>query len=185
LEIGDLSDKKFLNSIFQKYKPEAVMHFAAFIEVGESVNEPIKYYKNNTVNTLNLIETMLENDVNKFIFSSTAAVYGNPENVPIPETERIKPINPYGQSKAFVEQILKDTSNTKNLNYVSLRYFNAAVNDLSDVHILALEHLLNSGDSEVFNCGYGHGYSVREVIEMAKKVTKIDFKVKDREIQLY
>ena len=234
LEIGDLSDKKFLNSIFQKYKPEAVIHFAAFIEVGESVNEPLKYYRNNTVNTLNLIEIMLENDVNKFIFSSTAAVYGNPEKVPIPETERIKPINPYGQSKAFVEQILKDTSNAKNLNYVSLRYFNAAgadssgligerhqpeshliplilktakgeresikifgtdyptpdgtcirdyihVNDLSDVHILALEHLLNGGSSEVFNCGYGHGYSVREVIEMAKKVTKIDFKVEEAE----
>ncbi len=234
LEIGDLSDKNFLKDVFEKYKPEAVIHFAAFIEVGESVKEPLKYYKNNTSNTLSLIEIMLENNVDKFIFSSTAAVYGNPKKVPIPETENIKPINPYGQSKAFVEQILKDLSNSKNFKYVSLRYFNAAgadpsgligerhqpeshliplilktakgeresikifgtdyptpdgtcirdyihVNDLADVHILALEHLLDGGNSDVFNCGYGHGYSVREVIETAKKITGIDFKVEEIE----
>ncbi len=234
LEVGDLSDRDFLSKVFKKYNIEAVIHFAAFIEVGESVKEPVKYYKNNTGNTLNLLETMLDNNVDKFIFSSTAAVYGNPVKVPIPETEEIKPINPYGQSKAFVEQILKDLSQSKNLKYVSLRYFNASgadpsgligerhhpeshliplilktakgeresikifgtdyptpdgtcirdyihVSDLADVHILALEHLLNGGSSEVFNCGYGHGYSVREVIETAKKVTGIDFKVEEVE----
>jgi UDP-glucose 4-epimerase len=232
LEIGDLENKEFLNKLFEKHKPEAVMHFAAFIEVGESVKEPVKYYKNNTANTLNLIETMLEHNVDKFIFSSTAAVYGNPEKIPIQETETIKPINPYGQSKAFVEKILEDTSKAKKFRYVSLRYFNAAgadpsgligerhipethliplilktakgeresikifgtdyptpdgtcirdyihVNDLADTHILALDYLFKGGHSEVFNCGYGHGYSVREVINTAKKVTGIDFKVEE------
>jgi UDP-glucose 4-epimerase len=183
---------------------------------------------------MNLLEVMLKNGVNRFIFSSTAAVYGNPEKVPIPETEPVKPINPYGQSKAFVEKILEDFDKSYGLKYVSLRYFNAAgadpegrigeshnpethliplilktakgeresikifgtdyptpdgtcirdyihVDDLAEAHILALEYLLSGGNSEVFNCGYGHGFSVREVINVAKKVTGIDFKVEETE----
>ncbi len=232
LIIGDLEDEDLLNRVFRDNKIDAVMHFAAFIEVGESVKEPLKYYQNNTANTINLLKIMGNNDVNKFIFSSTAAVYGNPETVPIPETESIKPINPYGQSKAFVEKVLEDSSKAKDFKYVSLRYFNAAgadplgrigeshnpethliplilktakgeresikifgidyptpdgtcirdyihVDDLADIHVRALEHLLNGGESDVFNCGYGYGYSVKEVVETAKKVTEIDFKVEE------
>ena len=234
LVVADLQDKETLDAIFREFKPDAVMHFAAFIEVAESVKEPLKYYRNNTVNTMNLLEVMLKNNVSKFIFSSTAAVYGNPEKVPIPETEPVKPINPYGQSKAFVEKILQDFDKSYGLKYVSLRYFNAAgadsegrigeshnpethliplilktakgeresikifgtdyptpdgtcirdyihVDDLAGAHILALEYLLSGGNSEVFNCGYGHGFSVREVIDTAKKVTGIDFSVEETE----
>ncbi|WP_163328995.1 UDP-glucose 4-epimerase GalE [Desulfurobacterium thermolithotrophum] len=234
LVVADLKDKESLDVIFKEFKPDAVMHFAAFIEVAESVREPLKYYKNNTINTINLLEVMIKNNVNRFIFSSTAAVYGNPEKIPIPETESIKPINPYGQSKAFVEKILHDFDRSYGLRYVSLRYFNAAgadpegrigeshdpethliplilktakgeresikifgtdyptsdgtcirdyihVDDLAEAHILALEYLLNGGSSEVFNCGYGRGFSVREVIDTAKKVTGIDFKVEETE----
>ncbi len=232
LIVGDLEDEELLNRVFRDNKIEAVMHFAAFIEVGESVKEPLKYYQNNTSNTINLLKIMENNGVNKFIFSSTAAVYGNPETVPIPESEPIKPINPYGQSKAFVEKVLEDSSKAKDFKYVSLRYFNAAgadplgrigeshnpethliplilktakgeresikifgtdyptpdgtcirdyihVDDLADIHVRALEHLLNGGESDVFNCGYGYGFSVKEVVETAKKVTGIDFKVEE------
>ncbi len=234
LVVADLEDKSTLDVIFREFKPDAVMHFAAFIEVGESVREPLKYYRNNTVSTINLLEVMLKNDVSRFIFSSTAAVYGNPEKIPIPETELLKPINPYGQSKAFVERILQDFYSSYGLRYVSLRYFNAAgaepegrigeshnpethliplvlktakgerksikifgtdyptpdgtairdyihVLDLADAHILALEYLLEGKESSVFNLGYGLGYSVKEVIETAKKVTGIDFLVEEAE----
>ena len=232
---GDLSDKNLLKKTLLDFKPDAVMHFAAFIEVGESVRKPLKYYRNNTSNTINLLETMIETGINNFIFSSTAAVYGNPEVVPVKEDAPIKPINPYGQSKAFVEKILKDLNEAeKDFRYVSLRYFNVAgadpegelgqsyenathlitralktakgeheklyifgtdyptpdgtcirdfihVNDLAQAHILALEYLLSGGDSDIFNCGYGHGYSVKEVVETAKKVTGIDFPVEETE----
>ncbi|ACO04487.1 MAG TPA: UDP-glucose 4-epimerase GalE [Persephonella sp.] len=232
LVVIDLKNKTALEDIFKRFKPDAVMHFAASIEVGESVKKPLKYYQNNTANTLNLLETMLEYGVNKFIFSSTAAVYGTPVKVPIPEDHPINPINPYGQSKSFIEKVLQDLDRSSGLKYISLRYFNAAgadpegrigeshdpethliplilktakgeresikifgtdyptpdgtcirdyihVDDLADAHLLALEYLLNGGESEVFNCGYGHGYSVREVINTAKKVTDIDFKVEE------
>ena len=233
LIVADLKDKRGLTDIFKEFKPDAVMHFAAFIEVAESVKEPLKYYRNNTLNTINLLETMVENGVKNFIFSSTAAVYGMPEKVPIPETEPLKPINPYGQSKAFVEKMLEDFEKAYGLKYVSLRYFNASgadpegiigeshnpethlipltlkaakgemesikifgtdyptpdgtcirdfvhVSDLAEAHILALDYLLNGGKSCALNCGYGHGFSVKEVIETAKKVTGINFKVEER-----
>jgi UDP-glucose 4-epimerase len=216
------------------FKPDAVMHFAAFIAVGESVREPVKYYCNNTANALNLLRGMLENDINKFIFSSTAAVYGSPGKALVAETEPLKPINPYGHSKVFVEQALEDMSASQGLRYVSLRYFNAAgadpearigerhqpethliplalktakgerksveiygadyptpdgtclrdyihVDDLAEAHLLSLDHLAAGGKSEVFNCGYGHGYSVREVIDTARKVTGVDFSVENIE----
>lgn len=204
---------------------------AAFILVDESIREPLKYYRNNFVNCLNLIETCIKYRVSKFIFSSTAAVYGIPESVPVREDAPLKPINPYGASKTMVEQVLKDVSLCSDLRYISLRYFNVAgadplvrigqarkdathlitvslrtalgkkshldiygtdyptpdgtcirdyihVDDLSDAHVLALEYLADGGDSNIYNCGYGHGYSVKEVVEQVKKVTGIDFQVK-------
>ena len=226
LQILDLKDKNELKKTISSFKPDAIMHFAAFIEVAESIKYPVKYYQNNTANTLNLIEVMLEEGVgvNNFIFSSTAAVYGEPEKIPIKEDFPLAPINPYGQSKAFVERILQDVDKAnESFRYVSLRYFNVAgadpegrigeshnpethliplilktakgerksikifgtdyptpdgtairdyihVEDLANAHIVALEYLLNGGKSDVFNCGYGHGHSVKEVIETAKKL---------------
>jgi UDP-glucose 4-epimerase len=206
------------------------MHFAAFSQVGESVREPLMYYRNNSGNTVNLLEAMTNAGVRNFIFSSTAAVYGNPEKSPISEDVPFQPINPYGKSKAFIETVLRDLSAAKNFRYVSLRYFNAAgadlkarigerhnpethliplilktakgerknivvngtdyatpdgtcirdyihVMDLADAHLLALNYLMDGGQSDVFNCGYGHGYSVREVIQAARSVTGKDFTV--------
>ncbi len=227
---GDLTDDSLLQRVFQDFQPDAVMHFAAFIEVGESVKNPMKYYKNNLANTISLLSAMNAAGVNKFIFSSTAAVYGIPEKVPISEDSPIRTINPYGYGKACVEQILKDLSAASNFRYVSLRYFNAAgadpegrigerhnpeshlipltlkaakgerknitingrdypttdgtcirdyihVEDLADAHVLALEYLQEGGLSDVFNCGYGHGYTVQEVVDTAKTVTGMDFQV--------
>jgi UDP-glucose 4-epimerase len=230
---GDLADKDFLYKVLEEYKPDAVMHFAASIEVAESVKKPLKYYRNNTANTLNLLEVMKDLGIKNFIFSSTAAVYGNPQEIPIKESAPLNPINPYGQSKAFVEGILKDLALAdSSFRYVSLRYFNVAgadpegrigqsyknathlitralktakgeyeklyifgtdyptpdgtcirdfihVDDLAEAHVLALEYLLEGGNSDIFNCGYGHGYSVKEVVEAAKKVTGIDFPVEE------
>ena len=231
LIVGDLADKEKLKEVFKEIKPEAVIHFAASIEVAESVKRPLKYYRNNVVNTLNLLETMLEHGVDKFIFSSTAAVYGIPEEIPIKEDAPLNPINPYGSSKATVERILRDLSLAEpNFRYTSLRYFNVAgadpegelgfaypnpthliiravktakgeyphleiygtdyptpdgtairdyihVMDLAHAHILALEYLLQGAPSDVFNVGYGRGYSVKEVVDTVKRVTGKDFKV--------
>ncbi len=123
---GDLSDEKLLSQIFEKYPIDAVMHFAAFTYVGESVENPQKYYKNNLENTLNLLNVMKDYHVNKFIFSSTCAVYGEPEKLPLSEDHPLNPVNPYGNTKLMVEKILEDYSQAYNFNYVSLRYFNAA-----------------------------------------------------------
>ncbi|MCL0107952.1 UDP-glucose 4-epimerase GalE [Peptococcaceae bacterium] len=230
LEVGDILDSKKLKEVFEKHKPDAVMHFAAHIVVPESVKQPLKYYTNNVSGTINLLNVMQEFGVDKFIFSSTAAVYGIPEKIPVSETAPLKPINPYGYGKMVVEQILKDLSRAKDFNYISLRYFNVAgadfearigegkedathlitmcvrtalgirdvlniygtdypthdgtgirdyihVDDLAEAHILALEYLLNGGTSEVFNCGYSRGFSVKEVVKAAKKVTGVDFPV--------
>ncbi len=234
LVVGDLADSKLLDHTLKEFRPDAVMHFAAFIEVGESVIDPIKYYHNNVANTINLLNALTRHRVDKVIFSSSAAVYGSPEKVPVPEGESIKPINPYGQSKAFIEKILNDLSTATHVQYVSLRYFNAAgadpkgrigerhnpeshliplilkaakgerenikiygsdyptpdgtcvrdyihVEDLADAHLLALNYLLDGGRSDVYNCGYGHGYSVREVVEVARKSTGMDFTVQTAE----
>jgi len=200
------------------------MHFAAFTYVGESVQDPQKYYLNNLRNTLNLLESMLEFDVEKLVFSSTCATYGNPTEIPITEEHPQKPINPYGKGKHMVEQILTDYSSAYGLRCASLRYFNAAgadpegelgerhdpethliplvldaasgkredikifgtdyptddgtcirdyihVTDLADAHIKALKYLEDGGKSDVFNLGNGNGFSVKEVIEEARKVT--------------
>ena len=232
LVVGDLNDKLLLEKTIKTFKPDAVLHFAAFIQVGESVREPLKYYRNNSGNAVNLLEAMTKHGVRNFIFSSTAAVYGNPVNVPITEDEAVSPINPYGHSKSFIETVLRDVSLAIDFRYVSLRYFNAAgaeprarigerhnpethliplilktakgerqsigingtdyatpdgtcirdyvhIMDLADAHILALNYLMDNGASDVFNCGYGHGYSVREVIQAARTVTGKDFTVVD------
>ncbi|MGB9937155.1 MAG: UDP-glucose 4-epimerase GalE [Methanobacterium sp.] len=223
-EPGDLGNIEEIRRVFKKYPIEAVMHFAAFTYVGESVENPQKYYINNVKNTLNLLQVMLEEGVNHFVFSSTCATYGNPIEIPITETHPQNPINPYGRGKLIVEQVLKDYSDAYGLKYASLRYFNAAgadpdceigelhnpethliplvldaasgeredikifgndydtpdgtcirdyihVTDLADAHILALQYLQNGGKSEVFNLGNGNGFSVKEVIETARKIT--------------
>ncbi|ANQ53457.1 UDP-galactose-4-epimerase [Thermosipho sp. 1063] len=128
---GDISDKKLLDIIFEHYNIAAVMHFCAYIEVGESVINPYKYYENNVSNTLVLLNSMLKHNVNKFIFSSTAAVYGMPEKIPIKEDAPKNPINPYGKSKYMVEEILDDFDKAYNLKSIRFRYFNAAGADES------------------------------------------------------
>jgi UDP-glucose 4-epimerase len=227
---GGLSDRKLLDGVIKEYRPDAVMHFAAYIQVEESVREPLKYYRNNTANALNLLNVLQENGINNFIFSSTAAVYGIPEKIPIFEEASLSPINPYGSSKMMVERILEDLSSSGGFKYISLRYFNAAgadpegrigqaykeathlitrslktalgefeklmifgtdyptpdgtcvrdyihVDDLALAHLLVLDYLMAGGKSRVFNCGYGHGYSVKEIVRVAKKVTEVDFPV--------
>jgi len=226
---GDLGSIEDIRSVFQKYPIEAVMHFAAFTYVGESVEDPQKYYLNNVKNTLNLLQVMLEENVKYFVFSSTCATYGNPVEIPITENHPQNPINPYGRGKLMVETVLKDYSDAYGLKYASLRYFNAAgadpdseigemhdpethliplvldvaagkreevkifgtdydtpdgtcirdyihVTDLAEAHILALEYLQNGGKSDVFNLGNGNGFSVKEVIETARKITGKDIK---------
>lgn len=124
--LGDLADKDRLRFCFKNYSIDAVMHYSAFCSVGESVDHPAEYYSNNVVNTLNLLDVMIEYGVNKFIFSSTCSTYGNPLQLPMPEDHSQLPINPYGKSKFMVEQILKDYDEFYGLRHVSLRYFNAA-----------------------------------------------------------
>lgn len=227
---GDLEDIYSITKIIKKYKIKSVIHFAAFIAVEESVNKPIKYYNNNFFNSLNLIKSCVENGVENFVFSSSAAVYGIPEELPVKENSQLNPVNPYGRSKMFTELLLKDISCiNKNFNYIALRYFNVAgadkklrigqkyenpthlitlalrtalgeyeslkifgtdyntpdgtairdyihIDDLSNAHILCLDHLKKKKNNEVFNCGYGKGYSVSEVVNTVKKVTKINIK---------
>ena len=126
LETGDLGDGARLKAVIERHRIEAVVHFAAFIEVGESVKRPAKYYRNNFVNTLTLLETMVETGVRDIIFSSTAATYGMPETMPIPEAEKQLPINPYGESKLFVEYALRSFARAHGVRWVVFRYFNAA-----------------------------------------------------------
>jgi len=123
---GDLGDRSLLDRVFREYDIDAVMHFAAFTDVGESVRDPGAYYRNNVMNTMNLLDSMMENGVSGFVFSSTCAVYGNPIEIPITEEHPLNPISPYGRSKLMVEEILRDYHEAYGLNYVSLRYFNAA-----------------------------------------------------------
>jgi UDP-arabinose 4-epimerase len=139
LEIGDIADRRRLDQIISKYRPSAVMHFAAYAYVGESVLNPAKYYRNNVAGTLTLLEAMIENSINKLVFSSTCAVYGLPNQLPISENHAKNPINPYGKSKLMVESILRDFDNAYSLRSISLRYFNAAgadsEGDVGEIHI--------------------------------------------------
>lgn len=177
---GDIGDESVLNSIFTNYNIEAVMHFAANSLVGESVQDPYKYYNNNVINTLVLIRTMLKHNINKFIFSSTAATYGIPHIDLIDEEQPTIPINPYGRSKLMVEEILQDFSKAYNFKYIALRYFNAAGAHKSGVigeshdpetHLIPiiLQHLL--GDREnisVFGTDYetDDGTCIRDYVHV-------------------
>lgn len=230
LIIGDLQDIESLDSIFIEYGFRTVLHFAAAIIAPESVSLPLKYYANNTRNTLNLLQSCQKYGVEKFIFSSTAAVYGIPQGGMASEDSPTIPINPYGTSKLMSEWMLRDTAAASTMKYVALRYFNVAgadplarmgqrtkeathlikvacqaalgmrdsmavygsdyetrdgtgirdyihVEDLASSHLSALTYLENGGDSTVVNVGYGSGSTVREVIDLVKKVSGLDFKV--------
>ena len=232
LRRGDLADRDAILNALQEFRPEAVMHFAASIQVEESVREPLAYYRNNVIHTLNLLEAMREAGVPRFIYSSTAAVYGIPERIPVDEQTPLRPINPYGASKVMIEQVLADLAAATDFRCCALRYFNVAgadpqgrigqsyryathlitralktakgespklsiygtdyptpdgtcirdyihVDDLAAAHVLALRRLMETGRSETMNCGYGHGYSVREVVDVARKVTGIAFPVEE------
>ena len=221
---GDLADRILLDQVFTENSITAVLHFAALSQVGESMREPARYYRNNFVNTQNLLDAMLRHGVKTFIFSSTAAIFGEPEAPLIDEQHIRRPINPYGRSKRMVEEMLEDYDYAYGLRSVCLRYFNAAgadpegelgerhdpeshliplvlqaasgrrdhiavygndyptpdgtcirdyihVWDLCSAHLLALEHLLTDGGSDAFNLGNGTGFSVRDVIDTARRVT--------------
>lgn len=177
---GDLGNDKIVEQIFETYPVEAVMHFAANSLVSESVQKPLKYYKNNVVSTLTLLEKMIEYDVKKFIFSSTAATYGIPEQIPITEETTTNPINPYGCSKLMIEQILQDFSKAYNLQYTILRYFNAAGADESgeigedhnpETHLIPiiLQHLLRQREYiSIFGTDYptSDGTCIRDYIHV-------------------
>ncbi len=221
---GDLADRAFLDRTFAAGGFEGVMHFASFIQVGESVRDPGKYYRNNVFHTLNLLDAMVAHGVQAFIFSSTAAVFGEPRYVPIDEAHPQAPINPYGASKLMVERMLADYERAHGLRSVALRYCNAAgadpegalgerhdpethliplvlqaaagrraaiqvfgtdydtpdgtcirdyihVQDLCSAHLAALERLASGAPSAAYNLGNGQGFSVREVIAAAGRVT--------------
>lgn len=226
----DLSDSASVRGVFDTHQFDGILHFAAHLIVPESVEQPLKYYLNNTMNTARLVELCIEYHVPKFIFSSTAAVYGEPpaEDVPVKETSLTRPINPYGWSKLFSEQIIQDAGRANpSFKYVILRYFNVAgadpqgligqstqnathlikvsaeaatgkrntvkifgddyptedgtgvrdyihVSDLSSAHIAALTYL-DAHSSDIFNCGYGVGYSVLQIVQTMKQVSDVDF----------
>ncbi|UQA58842.1 UDP-glucose 4-epimerase GalE [Polyangium aurulentum] len=227
---GDTRDHALLDALFARERIAAVMHFAAFMEVGESVAHPLRFYDNNVYGTVTLLEAMAKAGVDKFVFSSTAATYGEPRTTPIPEDHPQAPINPYGRSKLMVEQLLADCDRAHGLRSVIFRYFNAAgahpsvaigehhepethllplilhaalglrpairvfgadyptpdgtcirdyihVCDLADAHVLGLEYLLAGRESAAFNLGSGRGFSVKEVIEAARRVSGRDIPV--------
>ncbi|MFV1983515.1 MAG: UDP-glucose 4-epimerase GalE [Thiohalomonadales bacterium] len=228
---GDLADTSLLNKIFSENNFDVVMHFASFIEVGESIISPAKYYFNNVTNTQNLLDAMVQHGVLNFIFSSTAAIFGEPQYVPIDEKHPMSPINPYGRTKLIVEHMLADYDRAYRLKSVALRYFNAAgadpetrigerhvpeshliplvlqaasgrrdfisifgqdydtpdgtcvrdyihICDLCEAHLLAIKALQVTQNSSAYNLGNGNGFSVKEVIDTAMKVTTRNIKVK-------
>ncbi len=221
----DLKDKDQVLQFLKTQSFDAVMHFASFINVGESYHHPEKYYQNNVINSFHLLEAMIECGIKNFIFSSSAAVYGEPTQIPINEDHPIAPVNPYGSTKAEVEKKLEEYRLNKGLNYISLRYFNACgahpdgsigerhnpethliplilqaasgrrkniqihgddydtpdgtcvrdyihVMDLVEAHLLALNSLINNGQSAIYNIGNNQGFSVKEIIQAAETVTQ-------------
>ena len=227
---GDLGDRSLLDSIFKSGDIDAVMHFAGFIQVGESVIKPSMYYHNNVVNTITLLDAMLRHEIKNFIFSSTAAIFGEPEYTPIDEKHIKQPINPYGHSKLMIEQVLDDYDSAYGLRSTCLRYFNAAgadpdgelgerhvpethliplilqaasgrrsdikvfgddyptddgtcvrdyihINDLCEAHSLALHRMIENDKSARYNLGNGKGFSVKQVIDVAKQVSGNEFTV--------
>jgi UDP-glucose 4-epimerase len=230
LIVGDLADSAWLSETLRETGCKSVLHFAAAIIAPESVHLPLKYYANNTKNTLNLLQACVEHGVERFIFSSTAAVYGMPEGGAASETSATVPINPYGTSKLMSEWMLRDAALAHGFSYVALRYFNVAgadplarmgqrtpeathlikvacqaalgmrqgvsifgtdydtpdgtgirdyihIEDLAAAHLYALDYLEKGGSSTTINVGYGQGESVREVIEVVKRVSGVDFPV--------
>ncbi len=228
---GDVADRALMDGVIGEHGVGAVIHFAGSIVVPESVADPLKYYGNNTVASRALIEACVNNGVGKFIFSSTAAVYGLPETSPISEAAPTAPINPYGASKLMTEWMLRDAAAAHDFDYVALRYFNVAgadpagragqstpnathlikiasqvvaglrdhidifgddygtpdgtcvrdyihVTDLADAHVCALRHLADGGGSLALNCGYGRGYSVREVLSAVERVVGRGFDIR-------
>jgi UDP-glucose 4-epimerase len=224
LVVGDLRDGLKLDAVMRDFAVDAVVHFAAYIEAGESVQDPGKYFENNTAGSLSLLRAMVRNSVSQIVFSSTAAVYGEPERVPIREEDRKQPTNAYGLSKWMVEEMLEWFHGAHGLRSVTLRYFNAAgahmegkvgedhrpethliplilqvplgkrgkifvfgddydtpdgtcirdyihVSDLAAAHVLALKALEGGCDREAYNVGNGNGFSVKEVIDVARRVT--------------
>ena len=220
----DIRDKSALDTLFQAEKIDGVIHFAASSQVGESMQNPLKYYDNNIYGTMVLLKSMVEYGIDKIVFSSTAATYGEPKKVPILESDRTNPTNCYGQTKLAMEQMMNWTERAHGLKYVALRYFNACgariqgdigeahlpethlipiilqvplkkrksvsifgddyptkdgtcvrdyihVTDLAQAHILALDYLIEGGKSDIFNLGNGVGFTVKEVIDVARKVT--------------
>ena len=218
LVVGNTGDRELVSRILKEHDIDTVMHFAAHTIVPESVENPLKYYANNTCNTRNLLECCADAGVRNFVFSSTAAVYGIPESGVAYEDAPTKPINPYGTSKLMSEMMLHDLAQASDMNYIALRYFKVAgcdlegrigqstpkaslltkvaceaavgkrdavyifgtdyptedgtgvrdyihVEDLAAAHVKALDYLRKGGDSAVLNCGYGHGYSVRELLK--------------------
>lgn len=228
---GDIRDREFIDSVFEKENIDAVIHFAANSLVGESMTNPLKYYDNNVNGTKVLLESMIAHNVKKIVFSSTAATYGEPENIPILESDKTCPTNAYGETKLSMEKMMKWTDVAHGLKYVALRYFNACgahesgqigeahapethliplilqvplgkrefisifgedydtedgtcirdyihVTDLAQAHILAVKYLLEGNESNTFNLGNGVGFSVKEVIETAKKATGLPIAAK-------
>ena len=231
---GDIRDRAFMDSVFEKEDIDGVIHFAASSQVGESMKNPLKYYSNNLCGTEVLLESMVTHGIDKIVFSSTAATYGEPESIPILETDRTLPTNCYGETKLSMEKMFKWTSKAHNLRFVSLRYFNACgahpngqigeahnpethliplilqvpnnqreyisvfgndydtkdgtcvrdyihVNDLAQAHILAMKYLRNGGESDIFNLGNGVGFTVKEVVDTARKVTGHPIPAKEEE----
>ncbi len=223
--LGDLRDEEFLENVFKKHNIEGVVHFAAFSIVGKSMEEPFEYYDNNVNGTLCLLKMMKKHGVDKIVFSSTAAVYGEPESTPIVETDKTEPTNTYGETKLAVEKMLKWADKAYGIRHMILRYFNVAgahessmigeahspethliplilqvalgkrekvfiygndydthdgtcirdyihVMDLVDAHILAFNKLRQGNKSAIYNLGNGEGFSVKEVIETARVVTR-------------
>ncbi|TAE80802.1 MAG: UDP-glucose 4-epimerase GalE [Alphaproteobacteria bacterium] len=224
VHVCDIADKEAVRTIIRDHKITAIMHFAGSVVVPESVENPIKYYYNNSVNTLGLIDVAAQEGVEGFVFSSTAATYGIPDTIPVHEDMGKHPINPYGYSKLCSEVMLRDVSATCSMHHGILRYFNVAgadpqmrsgqrtknathlikitsehlcgkrpeihvfgtdyptpdgsgirdyihVSDLADIHVAALAHILSTRTSLTMNCGYGTGYSVLEVLNVAQQVT--------------
>src|SRR5437879_7161626 len=233
LVVGETGDQLRVAALIAEHRVDAIIHFAASIVVPDSVRDPLGYYRNNTMNARALLEAAVKTGVRDFIFSSTAAVYGNPARVPVAENAPLAPMSPYGNSKLMTEIMLKDVAAAHGLKYVILRYFNVAgadpklrtgqstraathlvkvavqaalgvrngteifgtdyptpdgtcirdyihVCDLVSAHIEALSYLRGGGNSATLNCGYGHGYSVREVVGTVKRVSGTDFAVPPR-----
>ena len=230
LVVGDVGDQEAVTALLRRHGVEAIIHFAGSIVVPDSVADPLGYYLNNTVKSRALIAAAVVAGVKLFIFSSTAAVYGMGDGLPVPEDAQLKPISPYGTSKLMTELMLADVSRAHDFRYAALRYFNVAgadpegrtgqstprathlikvacqtalgqhaelklygtdydtpdgtcvrdyihVSDLARAHLAALANLRAGGTSDVFNCGYGGGFSVLDVIAAVKKVSGVDFKV--------